>query len=187
MVIYSRRGRVAEEVMSLSTASTITPDQENELYELIKAGNFPTVACQAVGLHPSTYARWIKRGEYRDREGKPTPDQVRFANRMREAEAMAETEVVKKISAAVEKDPEMGLKFLSRRFRARWAESREVNVNWTIKAVEAIKSGDLTLDDLRAELGDEMTEKVKQLLPQVVEGEFVDAPIEAQVRDDVDV
>lgn len=171
-----------------SNSEAITPEIEEELYELIKAGNYPSVACQATGVSPNTYAHWMRRGEHRDRHANPDPDQVRFANRMREAEAIAETNIVKKITDSVESNPEMGLKFLSRRYRARWAESREINVNWTIKAVDAIKAGDLTLEELEAELGSEMTEKVRGMIeaPQTIDGEFVVAPIEDAVRQDVE-
>lgn len=172
-----------------SNSEAITPEIEEQLYELIKAGNYPSVACQAVGVSPSTYAHWMRRGEHRDRNANPNPDQVRFANRMREAEAIAETNIVKQITDSVDKNPEMGLKFLSRRYRARWAESREINVNWTIKALEAIKAGDLTIEDLEAEIGSEMTEKVKLMLeaPQSIDGEYTVAPIEEQVKETSDV
>lgn len=175
--------------MPRSTSDVVTPEIEDKLYDLIKAGNYPSIACQAVGLSPATYNHWIRRGEYRDRKASPNPDHVRFAQRMREAEAIAETEVVKKITESVDKNPEMGLKFLSRRYRARWAESREINVNWTIKAVEALKSGDLTIEDLEAEIGAEMTEKVKLMLeaPQTIDGEYSVAPIEEQVKEESNV
>ena len=174
---------------STSSSESITPEIEEKLYDLIKAGNYPSVACQAVGVSPSVYAHWIRRGEGRDRSMNGNPDQVRFARRMREAEAIAETNVVEQITKSVEKNPEMGLKFLSRRYRARWAESREININWTVKALEAIKAGELTLEDLEAEIGSEMTEKVKLMIeaPQTVDGEYSVAPIEEQVKEEVNV
>lgn len=153
---------------------SITPDIEDRLYELIKAGNYPSVACQAVGISSAVYGAWLRRGEFRDREGKPTPEQIRFAQRMREAEALAETEMVGKIIQQADKNPDIGLKFLARRFKNRWGESREINVNWTVRALEAIKAGDLQIEDLEAELGPELTSKVRAQLeaPQTLDGEW---------------
>lgn len=164
--------------------NAITPEIEDQLYDLISAGNYPAIACQAVGVPAHIYNKWLKRGEYRDRTGNPTPDQVRFAQRMREAEAKAETTLVAAITnpKALETNPELALKFLSKRFKGRWAESKEINVHWTIKAVQAIKDGELAIEDLEAEAGIEATKQVRLMLdgPEVVDGTF--APIEETVK-----
>ena len=164
----------------------ITPEVEDQLYNLISAGNYPAIACQAVGVSPSTYNRWLKRGEYRDLDGNPTPDMVRFAQRMREAEAKAEVEIVKVITSSktLESNPELGLKFLARRYKARWAESKEVNVHWTIKAVQAIKDGELAIEDLEAEAGKEIADQVRLMLdgPDTIDGTFT--PVEEAVKEE---
>ena len=152
----------------------ITPEIEDELYRLISAGNYPAIACQAVGIPPSLYTNWIKRGEYRDRRGDPTPDQVRFAQRMREAEALAETKVVQAITdpKTLEKYPELGLKFLSRRYKDRWGDTQEININWTLQAVQYIKDGEMTLKDLADEISPARLAEIKALLPpEIIENE----------------
>jgi len=178
VVICSRRG---EDVCLMPS---ITPEIEEQLYQLIKAGNYPSIACQAVGLPQGTYGQWMRLGEHRSREANPTPEQVNFANRMREAEALAETIAVKQITDSFDKNPDLALKFLARRHKGRWGESREINVNWTIKALDSIKSGELTLEELELELGTEMTDKVRKMIeaPMTVDGDFTVAPIEEEVK-----
>mgnify|MGYP001589622991 CR=1 FL=1 len=162
----------------------IDQDTEDKLYELISQGNYPSIACQALGISQSRYSIWMRRGENKDRNAGPTPELVRFALRMREAEAKAETTAVKQITAQIEKNPELGLKFLGRRFSERWGEKKEINVSWTIRAVEMIKSGEVTLEALEAELGSQLTDKVKALLeaPQTIDGEF--SVVKQDVRTD---
>lgn len=175
----------------MAQSQAITPDVEDRLVELIRQGNHPVVACQATGISPSTYNLWIRRGEYRDRGGNPTPEQVRFAKRMREAEANAETELVAIITNEdnLKKNPELALKFLARRYPDRWGEKKEININWVQKAVTYITNKEMTLQDLIDEgFGPQLVEQVKALLPPdggTVEGTYT--KIEDQVQQTTDV
>lgn len=155
---------------------SLTTELEDKLYALIEAGNFVDVACRAVGIFPEVYRRWIKRGEGKDRDLPSTPEYERFANRMREAEAIAETKIVQMVKDGIPKDPSLGLKFLSRRFKDRWSETVKHEVSWVIKAIHMLKTGEVTLEALQSELPADDYElvKTKYLENPTVDGEYVE-------------
>jgi DNA invertase Pin-like site-specific DNA recombinase len=41
----------------------LTPELEEEILNLIRAGNYAKDACLAVGIDESTYYRWLRTGE----------------------------------------------------------------------------------------------------------------------------
>ena len=65
------------------------PKTQSTLLEFIRNGNHIRVACRAVGIHPSTYAKWVKWAEYKDRLNPepPPPELIAFIDQIREAEA----------------------------------------------------------------------------------------------------
>lgn len=155
--------------------TSITPQLIETVAGLIEAGNYPKSACEASGLSYKTYLEWIKRGEGRNRHLPATPEYVAFAQRMRQAEAKAEVQVVDMVVKAIPKDPAIGLRFLGRRWKERWSESVEVNVNWLSKAILMVQNGEVTLEMLESELGPELTSEVRaQIEAPVEECEFVE-------------
>ena len=122
----------------------------------------------------------------------PTPETESLATRIREAEAQAESNLVKYIMAKSEDDPDVALKFLSRRWPERWRERKEtVNTEntWQLQALEMIKAGTLTLEDIEESMGAELASEVRLLLAPpdpstrgnpdkgiVIEGEFSNKP-----------
>ena len=154
------------------------PEIEEKFIDLLRKGNYRSVAARACGLNPSTVNNWIKRGDGRDRNGSPPDgDLVRFARRALEAEALAETDVVENIIDASEKDGNVGLKFLGRRYMKRWGEKTEATVtvvSWLDKAIEMLKAGDVTLDVLENTLGPQLMLDVRKRLESgdTVEGEY---------------
>jgi hypothetical protein len=64
----------------------LTPKRVKDICRLIADGNYAKTACQTVGIHPSTFYRWLQRAE---RDG-PNSIYAKFANSIREAEAKRE-------------------------------------------------------------------------------------------------
>lgn len=166
----------------------LTPELTERIASLIESGNFPDIAAKACGISPATYRNWIKRGEGRDRNNPSSPEYVTFSNRMREAEALAESQYVKLVKDGSVKDPSLALKFLSRRFKDRWSETVKHEVSWVVKAIHMLRTGEVTLEALQGELPADDYElvKVKYLENPTVDGEYVeiDAKVDAKVEDD---
>jgi len=164
----------------------LTPELIEKIAALVEAGNFPEIASKACGIAPQIYRSWIKRGEGRDRKSPPSQEYVNFANRMEEAEAIAETKYVQLVKDGSPKDPSLALKFLSRRFKDRWSETVKHEVSWVVKAVHMLRVGDVTLEALEAELPAEDFEivKTKYLESPTVDGEYVE--VDTKVKQDAE-
>ena len=162
-----------------SFAELCPPEIEEKFIAILRKGNHRSVAARACNLNPDTVDGWVRRGDGRDRRsGPPSGDVVRFAKRVLEAEALAEVDVVGNIIDAAEKDGNVGLKFLARRYSHRWGEKIEttVNVNWVMQAVKMIRSGDVTLEILEQTLGHEPMLEIQKALEAPVEGEYSEVP-----------
>ena len=159
----------------LGRPTVLTEEITEALYNLIKAGNYSSVACRALGLYPGVYSNWLRQGEGRDRRQPATPETVAFAIRMRQAEAEAEVAAVKVVVEGSIKDPTLGLKFLGRRFRNRWGEFEVHKVDWTIRAINMLKAGDVTMDDLVKTFDKPALEEIKaRMLESGEEAEWVE-------------
>ena len=163
------------------------PKTQSTLLEYIRNGNHIRVACRAVGIHPSTYAKWVKWAEYKDRLNPepPPPELIAFIDKIREAEALCEAEIVKNISTDALENSEIGLKFLARRYPDRWGERKEIHTyekDWRLVALGMLRRKEITIDALEETLPKELYSEfagmpeVARLLeaPQeeVIEGEF---------------
>ncbi len=165
----------------------LTEDVEEKLFLLIAGGNYPGVACEAVGISTNVYHNWIKRGEGRDRTRPPTSETVAFAARMRQAEALAEVKVVEEVKKGMEKDPSLGLKFLSRRWRERWGEVVTHKNDWTFHAIVSLKNGEVTWDDLKGAYNETQLAEIKARMLESgdeVEGQFTEVNQEESVESD---
>ena len=166
-----------------SFAELCPPETEDKFMALLERGNFRSVAARACGLNPGTVDNWIKRGDGRDRrQGPPPADMIRFARRVLQAEATAETTVVDNIINAAEKDGNVGLKFLGRRYSGRWGEKIEttVTLRWVDKVVNSLRSGEVTMDALEANFSPiEIEEIQKALEAPIKEGEFRELGVDA--------
>jgi hypothetical protein len=156
----------------------LTPELTTRLYDLIVAGNFTEIACRACAVSPQTYRSWIKKGEGRDRLRPAEEPYITFARRMKQAEGIAETNIVKMVVDGIPKDPSLGLKVLSRRFKDRWSETVKHEISWVVKAIHMLRSGDVTLEALESELPADDFEMVrtKFLENPIVEGEYIEVP-----------
>ena len=164
----------------------LDPKLQSTLLEYIRNGNHIRVACRAAGIHPSTYAKWVKWAEYKDRLNPepPPPELIAFIDKIREAEALCEAEIVKNIRSDAMENSEIGLKFLSRRYPERWSERKEIHnyeKDWRVVALGMLRRGEVTLEALAETLPKEFYSEVAKMIeaPQeesqqgeLVEGEF---------------
>ncbi len=110
----------------------------DNIVQLVKEGNYPVVAAQAVGVSDQTYYNWMKRGEVvlnsitgdiltdnlDEATAKLDPQSIlllRMLVEVKKAEAIGECADVRIINKG-EKDAIPRLAKLSRRHRDRWAE-----------------------------------------------------------------
>ena len=90
----------------------LTPELQAELVSIIEAGNYRSVACRAVGLHPDTFRKWMQ---------KSRQPYVGFRRAVEAAEARGEVEVVELIRQQIGQNYRAGLELLSRKYPHRWA------------------------------------------------------------------
>lgn len=75
----------------------LTPALEEEIINLIKAGNYAKDACLAVGIDESTYYRWIRNGK-KAKSGK----QYQFHQSIQKARAYARALKLEKVNDAID-------------------------------------------------------------------------------------
>lgn len=90
----------------------LTKDIQEQLVKIIEQGNYRTVACKAVGLHPNTFRKWM------NADGQPY---MSFRAAIERAEARCEVEVVSLLREQIAGNYRAGLEFLGRKFPQRWA------------------------------------------------------------------
>lgn len=93
----------------------LTPQTTERIVQAIKAGNYAEPACRSAGISPSSYYRWLERGEHE-------PDGIYhdFAAAIRQAEADAEVHAVALLRRAMPNDWRAALAYLERRYPNRW-------------------------------------------------------------------
>lgn len=142
----------------------LTPEVQDKILRLIRAGNHPRTAAVASGINPDTFMQWVAKADGRSPRWHPTPEQeaalTEFVGRVHQAEAEAEVLIVEKINNGFDRDPVLALKFLGRRFSKNWGDKREVNHNWRIKAVQMVQTGQVSREALEAELGPELAREI---------------------------
>ena len=166
------------------------PKTQSTLLEFIRNGNHIRVACRAVGIHPSTYAKWVKWAEYKDRLNPepPPPELIAFIDKIREAEALCEVEVVKNIRSTAMDNAEIGLKFLSRRFPDRWSERKEIHnydKDWRVVALGMLRRGEITREALEEALPKELYSEVAKMIEAPQDGEVVEGELRVEIPQDV--
>jgi transposase-like protein len=95
------------------------PELVEELLHGLSMGAFVCNACARVGVHPSVFYDWMRKGEAGN------PKYAEFAARASRAMADAEYQEVVHIKDATRTDPNQARWFLSHRYRERWADSSQ--------------------------------------------------------------
>lgn len=93
----------------------LNPELQERIVAALVAGNYVEPACRASGISPSTYYRWLERGEAEE-EGLYRA----FAEAVWKAEAAAEMSALRVIRGAMVEDWRAALAFLERRHAQRW-------------------------------------------------------------------
>ena len=101
----------------------LTPEVQEKIVSLVRAGNYPEVAAQAAGIDPRTYYRWMEKGE----DGPAPYGQFRHA--VKEAQAAAESHAVTIIrKAAIDGSWQAAAWFLERSKAERWRRKENVEL-----------------------------------------------------------
>jgi transposase len=93
----------------------LTAQLQEKVVQAIRAGNYAEIACRAAGISPSSYYRWMERGEQ-----DPGTIYAGFAEAVRLAEAESEVHAVALVRRAMSDDWRAALAYLERRHPARW-------------------------------------------------------------------
>jgi hypothetical protein len=93
------------------------------IVNLLKMGNYITVVCDYVGIHQSTFFKWMAEGE------KATSGLKReLFERVKKAESYAEIQAVASIRSAAEQDWKANAWFLERKYSTRWGRKEKVEM-----------------------------------------------------------
>ena len=116
--------------MASASDNSLGPSKLNDnlidtFAQVIALGNYPTVACQVVRIHISTYRLWMRRGEDAVREDDPYR---RFYLRVKEAEAISEGYAVEKWRKHMGTNYKAARDFLARRFSTRWGPTYKITI-----------------------------------------------------------
>jgi transposase-like protein len=133
----------------------LSPAVRARIVQAIRAGNYGEIACRSAGISPSTYYRWLARGE-REQLG----PYAEFAAAVRLAEAEAEVYAVATIRQAMPSDWRAALTYLERRHPGRWR--RQTSTELTGRDGGPIETTHATRLDL-SQLTDEQLELLAQI------------------------
>jgi len=101
----------------------LTPELQEEILNLIRAGNYVKDACLAVGIDESTYYKWIKRGE-KAKSG----IYFQFVQSTKKARAFARALRVEKITDAMEENWQAAAWWLERTDPEHWGRRSRVDL-----------------------------------------------------------
>lgn len=143
--------------------SRLTKDVADKIAEYVRAGNFRTVAANALGIPDATISRWIAEGD-RDESNGTESLYAYLAHAVREAEAEHEREILAVVVTQAKLDPKFALSYVGRRYAARWARHDNVTVS-----TPDLRPGDG--ESAKDKLIERLTSLVVNLKPAVANGE----------------
>jgi len=98
----------------------LTPELQEQIIKIIKAGNYIKTACEAVGIDESTFYKWGKRA------GKKEEPYFQFFQSVKRAESEAIIRNVITIQNAAKKSWQAAAWFLERKDYERWGRKELV-------------------------------------------------------------
>lgn len=101
--------------------SKLTPERQERIVELIRAGNYMEIAAQAAGIDVSTLYRWLQRGE-KARSG----PYRQFRDAVMRARVEAEARAVVVVQKAALTDWRAASWWLERAFPDRWGRRQKL-------------------------------------------------------------
>ena len=112
----------------------LTPELQEELVKVIRAGNYIETACAYVGINKTTFYDWMKRGARekerleRNTNARPKKSEATFvelSNAIEKALAQAEIRDVAIIGKAAEENWQAAAWRLERKFPERWGKKSQ--------------------------------------------------------------
>jgi len=107
--------------MARQGREALTPERQEKICQLLRDGNYISVACKIAGISHKTFTRWLKRGE-----SEKTGKYVKFVKAVKKAEAENEARAVTIIQQAMPKSWQAAMTFLERKYPQRWARREYV-------------------------------------------------------------
>ena len=101
----------------------LTLELQTQIIKAIQAGNYDYVACEYVGIHKSTFYRWMARGE-KGRKG----IYKEFSDSIKKANASSEIWAVAFVRSAMANDWRAAMTYLERKFPDRWARKEKLDI-----------------------------------------------------------
>src|SRR3954453_21116280 len=108
----------------MARPTNLTPVVQEKIVRAIRAGNYAEISARGAGISPSSFYRWLGRGE---RE--PDSLYARFAQAVRLAQAHAEVHAVALLRRAMPNDWRAALAYLERRHPARWRRHSSTEIS----------------------------------------------------------
>ena len=99
----------------MARPTKLTAELQERVVVAVRAGNYAEAACRAAGISPSTFYRWMTRGEQ-----EPSGLYGRFREAVLQAEGEAEVHAVAIVRRAMAEDWRAALAYLERRHPTRW-------------------------------------------------------------------
>ena len=99
----------------------LTPAIREKLILAVQAGNYREAAAAYAGIAPATLYNWLEKGK----KAKRGP-YLELLEAINVAEGEAEARIVLSIRTKIPDDPNLGIRFLERRYAARWSPRTQV-------------------------------------------------------------
>jgi hypothetical protein len=109
--------RCAQHVGITGRKSTLTDEITEQLTSILRAGNYVTVACRAVGVSRDTFVSWMRRGVSELEADAPFRE---FRARVQRARAEGEVRNVAQIAKAAAESWQAAAWLLERQYPDRW-------------------------------------------------------------------
>lgn len=105
----------------------LTPELQEEILDLVREGNYAKTACLAVGITERTLQHWKARAEEHTNGHEPPENEkvyVQFFRLLKDAEAKAESDLLKKVRTA-KPGWQAWMTIMERRWPNRWGRSEK--------------------------------------------------------------
>jgi predicted aldo/keto reductase-like oxidoreductase len=161
----------------MSRPTKLTPELQDEIVKIIRAGNYIETASAYVGINKTTLYAWLKRGaKEKERVAKNTRlktkktelPYVEFSNAIEKALAQAEIRDVTIIGKAAEHNWQAAAWRLERKFHDRWGRKDKQSIEHTGKDGGAIETNNKQEVDL-SKLSDKELENLENIIGKTSE------------------
>lgn len=150
--------------------SLLPEDVLQRFLAAIRAGNTRADSAAYAGISETSVKHWMMRGQGRDKNRQPTPEHVRFARMVIEAEAAVKVLVVGNLVARSREDTRAALAFLQTKFPGEWPLKPGVSVGDLPGDMPSAMPLTIDQSDQRTQIvvltGDAVPEMVAKLLAQ---------------------